>query len=90
MGLNLEIIFGIVGIIALISAWLWETIEDVQKHKVSIHLHFSLLYIFGNIMLSTYSWYVHNMIYLMLSLFLLAAIIGETIYAFKVGGLKRK
>lgn len=82
--------FGLVGIAALIGAWVWETIEDIQKRKVSIHLHFSLLYIFGNIMLSAYSWSVHNTIYLVLSLFLLTAIIGETAYAIKVGGLKRK
>jgi len=86
--LSIELVFGIIGISALISAWLWETVENIQKHKVSIHLHFSLLYIFGNIMLSTYSWRVHNTIYLVLSLFLLAAIISETVYCIKTGGLK--
>lgn len=81
IALNPEIIVGIVGSILLITAWIWETWENYKKHKISIHLHFSILYIAGNLLLLYYSWQIHSMIFFVLSIILICAILGETIYA---------
>ena len=86
----LELALGAAGTIALIIAWIWETWENVQKHKIVMHLHFSLLYCFGNILLAIYAWQIGSMVFFVLGLFLLAAIAIETGYAIKTGGLKAK
>ena len=90
MAVDTILVAGIIGAIVLIIAWIWETKEDVQRKKVDLHLHFSLLYIIGNLLLTLYSWWIQNFIFLTLGLFLLLAIVGETLYAIKVGGLKKK
>lgn len=90
MGIPALEIAGVIGTILLIIAWLWETVENIKRHKVSIHLHFSILYVFGNILLAAYAWWIHSMIFFVLGLFLLTAILGETLYAFKIGTLKHK
>ncbi len=76
-----EILIGIVGSVLLIIAWIWETWENYKKHKMSVHLHFSLLYIAGNLLLLYYSWQIHSMVFFVLSIILILAILGETIYA---------
>ncbi len=81
IALSLEILVGIIGSIVLIVAWLWETWENYERHKVSVHLHFSILYITGNLLLTWYSWQIHSMIFFVLSIILICAILGETIYA---------
>ena len=79
--LNPELIIGVVGSIILVIAWVWETWENYEKHSVSVHLHFSILYITGNLLLTWYSWQIHSMIFFILSIILICAILGETIYA---------
>lgn len=81
MAIASEIIVGIVGSILLIMAWTWETWENYKNHKVMIHLHFSFLYIAGNLLLTWYAWKINSMIFFVLSIILILAIIGETIYA---------
>jgi|GEM_PF-5951963 len=88
MALDLVITVGAIGTVVLIVAWLWEAAENIKKRKVDLHLHFSVLYIIGNLALTLYSWWIQNFIFLTLGLFLLLAIIAETVYAVKVGGLK--
>ncbi|MFH0868608.1 MAG: hypothetical protein V1839_00095 [archaeon] len=75
------LIIGIAGAVLLICAWLWETYENVKKRKITIHLHFAVIYIFGNVMLAVYSWLISGYIFFWLSVFLLAAITGELLYS---------
>jgi hypothetical protein len=79
--LTSEVLIGIFGSVLLILAWIWETYENYKKHKISIHLHFSLLYIAGNFLLVYYAWQIHSMIFFVLSIILMLAILGEIIYA---------
>jgi len=76
-----EILIGIIGSILLIIAWIWETWENYKEHKISMHLHFSILYIMGNLLLLYYSWKIHSTVFLILSIVLILAILGETIYS---------
>jgi len=76
-----EILIGIIGSILLITAWIWETWENYKEHKISMHLHFSILYIMGNFLLLYYSWKIHSTVFLILSIVLILAILGETIYS---------
>lgn len=80
-----DIIVGIIGSILLIIAWVWETWENYMQHKISVHMHFSLLYITGNILLTIYSWWIHSTIFFVLSIILIIAILIETIYAITTG-----
>jgi len=77
---TLELTIGILGAIVLIVAWIWETYENIKKHKLSIHLHFAAMYIFGNVMLTVYAWMISNMIFFWLSIILLVAIAAELSY----------
>ncbi len=77
---TLELTIGILGAIVLIAAWLWETYENIKKHKLSIHLHFAAMYIFGNVMLTVYAWMIPNMIFFWLNIILLIAITAELSY----------
>jgi hypothetical protein len=79
--LELGLISGIIGTILLIFAWMWETWENYKKHKISIHFHFSLLYIIGNLFLLYYSWQIKSTIFFVLCIILIGAILCETIYA---------
>ena len=91
MGLvGIEMTFGIIGTIALITAWFWETYENIKKHKIVIHTHFALLYIFGNSLITIYSWMIGNPIFFWMSIILLTAILCEFIYSLKVGPTKHK
>jgi uncharacterized membrane protein len=80
-----DIIVGIIGSILLIIAWVWETWENYEQHKISVHMHFSLLYITGNLLLTIYSWWIHSTIFFVLSIILIIAILFETIYAIATG-----
>jgi hypothetical protein len=80
-----EVIVGIIGSILLIIAWIWETLESYEKHNISVHLHFSLLYITGNLLLTWYSWQIHSTIFFVLSIILIIAILAETIYSLAIG-----
>jgi hypothetical protein len=90
MALDIVLTVGALGTIVLIVAWLWEARENIKNRKVDLHLHFSALYIIGNFLLTVYSWWIQNFIFLTLGLFLLLAIIAETAYAAKIGTVKRK
>ncbi len=76
-----DILIGIIGSVVLVIAWVWETYEGYKKHNISVHLHFSVLYITGNLLLTWYSWRIHSMVFFILSIILICAIFGETIYA---------
>ncbi|MEM4714348.1 MAG: hypothetical protein QXQ79_02295 [Candidatus Nanoarchaeia archaeon] len=78
------LILGIVGSIAIIIAWLWETYESVSKHKLAIHSHFALTYIIALALLTFYSWAIKSKVFTALNLFLLFAILGEFIYSLKI------
>jgi hypothetical protein len=80
-----EVIVGIIGSILLVIAWVWETWENYEQHKISVHMHFSLLYITGNILLTIYSWWIHSTIFFVLSIILIIAILAETIYSLAIG-----
>lgn len=81
IALTPEVIIGIIGSIILVIAWVWETYENYEKHSVSVHLHFSILYITGNLLLTWYAWKINSPIFFVLSIILICAILGETIYA---------
>ena len=85
MAIDATLAVGIIGTFALILAWLWETYEDIKEGKVNLHLHFSALYIFGNLLLTAYAWWINSMVFVVLGIFLFVAIVCETIYAIKVG-----
>jgi hypothetical protein len=87
MAIDMVLAAGIIGAVFLIIAWIWETKENVQRKKVDLHMHFSVLYIIGNSLLVLYSWWIQNIVFFALGLFLLIAIVCETLYATKVGGL---
>jgi hypothetical protein len=82
--INPELAFGIIGTIALIVAWFWETYENIKKHKIVIHTHFAVLYIFGNVLIAAYSWMIGNPIFFWMSIILLAAICSELAYGLLV------
>ncbi len=90
MAIESEILIGIIGSVLLIIAWIWETWENYKKHKMSVHLHFSLLYIAGNLFLLYYSWQIHSMVFFVLSIILICAILGETIYSVFTATKKRR
>jgi len=83
------LIIGIMGSILLICAWIWETYENVKKRKISIHMHFAVLYIIGNTLLMAYSWLISSYVFFWLSVFLLAAIVAELLYCV-LGRKKRR
>lgn len=85
-----DLLAGVAGSILLIIAWAWEAWENIKSRKLTIHLHFSVLYIIGSVLLAIYAWCINSMIYFILGLFLLAAIIIETLYALKVKHGRRK
>jgi hypothetical protein len=82
--LEIELAIGIIGAVVLIIAWLWETWENVERHKITIHMHFAILYILGNAMLAVYSWMISNQIFFALSIIMLVAITAEISYAIRL------
>jgi hypothetical protein len=85
-----EIIIGIVGSVLLTIAWIWETWENYEMHKISVHMHFSILYVTGNLLLAWYAWKIHSMIFFVLGIILIIAILAETIYAVACGKTKHR
>lgn len=81
IALSSEIIIGIIGAILLIVAWVWETWEDYKAHKISMHLHFSILYVAGNLFLVYYSWKIGSLVFFILNIILILAILAETVYS---------
>jgi len=77
--LSIYQIFGIIGIVLLVAAWVWEAFEK----KISIHKHFAILYIIGISILTVYSWKIKDAIFFWLNTILLVAIILEFVYSLK-------
>lgn len=90
IALTSEILIGIIGSILLIIAWIWETWENYKEHKISMHLHFSILYIMGNLFLLYYSWKIGSLVFLILSIVLILAILAETVYSVFVAKKKKR
>ena len=87
--LDLSLAIGIFGIVLLIAAWLWETYEDIRKHKMQIHTHFAVLYILGNVALVIYAWMIGSQVFFWLNVILITAVLFEVAYSFKLGKRKK-
>jgi len=72
---------GAAGVVLLIAAWLWETFENIKKHKIELHPHFAVLYLAGNALLTTYAWTIHDQVFFWLGIVLFVAILSEVVYA---------
>ncbi|MGC8885131.1 MAG: hypothetical protein ACP5IJ_01815 [Candidatus Nanoarchaeia archaeon] len=72
---------GIFGAVLLIIGWLWETGESIKVHKITIHTHFAVIYIIGNLALAGYAWLIGSQIFFWLTIFLLITIICEFLYS---------
>ncbi|MFT4310751.1 MAG: hypothetical protein ACMXYC_03910 [Candidatus Woesearchaeota archaeon] len=63
----MELIIGILGLVCLMIAWVPQTLLTL-KHKNHPPLSFTLLYFIGTILLITYSWFIQDIIFLLLNL----------------------
>jgi fluoride ion exporter CrcB/FEX len=82
--MDITLATGIIGTVVLIAAWAYETVENIRKRKLVIHPHFAALYIVGNSLLVYYAHTIQNAVFFWLGVALLAAIIGELCYSFKL------
>ncbi len=85
MDMSVVVTVGYLGTLVLILAWIWAAYKDAKEHKVAIDIDFSLLYIVGNSLLLLYAIWINNMVFIVLEIFLVAAIFIETVYAIKSG-----
>lgn len=78
------VVVGLIGGIALILSWAYETIEAVKRHKSLIDLKFAAMNIFGVLLLIVYSWQIENFIFLYLNVILFLIELAEISYSIAV------
>ena len=83
------IVFGIIGSIFLLAAWLYETIEAVREHKSLIDLKFAFIYITANFFLLSYSILINDMIFITLQVVLICLVSSEIIYSVHIKKVHR-
>ena len=72
---------GIIGLLILSAAWIYETYENLKKHKSLIDLKFAFIYLAGNILLLAYAIQIADLVYTILGLVLTSVIGLEIITA---------
>jgi len=77
---GIEVIVGAIGAVFILGAWVFETYEGVKRHKSLVDLRFAAVYAVGNISLLTYSWLVHDPIFLAVNASILAVVVFEMLY----------
>lgn len=84
------VIIGIFGGIVIIFAWLFETFEAVRRHKSLIDLKFSVMNIFGVLLLILYSWQIENAVFMYLNIALFSIELVEIAYSIAVKKVHKK
>ncbi len=81
---------GIIGSVAIIISWAYETLEAVKRRKSLIDLKFSAMNLFGVLLLILYSWQIENFLFFYLNIILFAIELLEIAYSIGVKKVHRK
>ena len=77
--------FGLAGLLAILCGWLYESAVAIRSRKSPMPAPFALLYGFGSLMLSIYSWSLGDVVFMALNMAATLMCSGVTAY----GALKR-
>lgn len=83
------LIVGLIGAMFIIAAWLYETLEEMKKHKSLIDLKFSLISAIGTGFLILYSYLIGNFVFFWLNICIGAIIIFEAAYTIHITKFKK-
>jgi lipid-A-disaccharide synthase-like uncharacterized protein len=75
------IVIGILGSVLLISAWTYETIDSVRKHRALVDLRFAFIYITANFFLLSYSLIINDPVFIMLQAILISIVFSEIVFS---------
>ncbi len=75
--------FGIIGLILITAAWLFQTIDIIKKKRADIDLKFIIPCIAGTIFLIFHALEIKDIIFTILQIVVLIAILISLFYAFK-------
>lgn len=73
-------VLGIIGAIFILSAWIYETIESIKKHKALIDLKFAAISIIGIVLLLFYSIQIRDIIFTFINIVLIVLVGFEIVY----------
>ena len=86
------LLIGLIGSSTLMAGWVYETCKALKKRRELIDLGFAGFYLVGLSLLGTYSFIVHDKVYICLNLILLTLVAieaGYTIYLHKRKRLRK-
>jgi lipid-A-disaccharide synthase-like uncharacterized protein len=59
--------FGMIGLLAILAGWIYETSVALRTKRSPMPAPFALLYGFGSLMLSIYSWTLDDVVFVVLN-----------------------